>query len=64
MPLRTPCRPVITAARLGVQDGSVYIRVKLMPSAARRLMFGVSQPRCFWMKGTPTSPTGVSSNMI
>jgi hypothetical protein len=49
------------AARLGVQDGSVYIRVKLMPSAARRLMFGVSQPRCFWMKGMPISPTGVSS---
>ena len=31
-------RPV----RVGVHAGSVYIRVKVMPSAAMRLRFGVS----------------------
>ena len=31
----------MTAARLGVQEGSVYILKKLMPSFASRLMFGV-----------------------
>jgi hypothetical protein len=36
----TVSQSVKTAARLGVQDGSAYIRMKLMPSAARRLIFG------------------------
>jgi hypothetical protein len=27
--------------------------MKLMPSAARRLMFGVSKPRTFWIAGIP-----------
>ena len=40
MPWRTGWRPVRMAARVGVHDGSVYMRVKLIPSAAMRLMFG------------------------
>ena len=41
MPLRTGSRPVRNAARVGVQDGSLYMRVKLMPSAAILLILGV-----------------------
>jgi hypothetical protein len=48
----TVSQSVKTAARLGVQDGSAYIRMKLMHSAARRLIFGVSKPRTFWIAGT------------
>jgi hypothetical protein len=40
MPLRTGCLPVVTATRVGVQEGSVYIREKVMPPAASLLMFG------------------------
>ena len=42
MPCRTGCRPVRNAQRVGVQDGSVYMRVKLIPSAAILFRLGVS----------------------
>jgi hypothetical protein len=46
MPLRTGIRPVKAAARLGVQEGSTYIRIKLMPSEARRFMFVYTLAKC------------------
>ena len=31
-PVRTGCRPVMKAVRVGVQDGSVYMRWRVIPS--------------------------------
>ena len=56
MPDRTGCRPVSTAARLGVHATSVYMRVNRIPSSAMRFRFGVSKPRILLMAGMPTSP--------
>ena len=40
MPLRTGNRHVAAATRVGVHEGSQYMRVNVIPSVASLLMFG------------------------
>ena len=45
IPIRTGKRPVIWATRVGVQEGSVYIRTNRIASSEKAFMLGVSYPR-------------------
>ncbi len=61
MPLRNGWRPVMKATRVGVQEGSVYMRDRRIPSRAILLIAGVRYPRMELSVSLPRSPKPMSS---